>query len=245
MLTSVHTIPHAQKTRVLDEPGLLSQPKVHHLQVNTNVPLILIKRIFSSRYFTASYFSFSVVEWARGTEANRFPLCSRTHFSDRLLLSMNSLQSSGCAEVVQYPYNTPSPSLHRKNGGTVLFISVAVEGDASTVREGVLFLKFGKKEWIIIVKNHFLFILFNTRGAFLTNVRKFSKDRYWNFIAMSYYLTMCWLKIRILEAAPVLSVDPSQINNAEVAVRAMVCRLPPNHGNSKLQTTLIAIGPTT
>ena len=46
----------------------------------------------------------------------------------------------------------------------------------------------------------------------------------------------------ILEAAPVLSVDPSHINSAEVAVSEMVCRLPPNHGNSKVQTPL-AIGP--
>ena len=43
-------------------------------------------------------------------------------------------------------------------------------------------------------------------------------------------------------AAPVLSVDPSHINSAEVAVSDMVCRLPPNRGNSKVQTPL-AIGP--
>ena len=54
----------------------------------------------------------------------------------------------------------------------------------------------------------------------------------------------CWLKITILEATPILSVDPSHINSAEVAVSDMVCRLPPNHGNSKVQTPL-AIGPPT
>ena len=80
---------------------------------------------------------------------------------------------------------------------------------------------------------------FNTGGIFVTKVRKFSEDRHWNFITMSY-----WLKIRILEAVPVLSVDPSHINNAEVAVSDMVCRLPPNHGNSKIQIPL-AIGPPT
>ena len=39
-------LPHAQKTRVLSEPGLLSQQKVHYLQVNTNVPLMLIMTNF-------------------------------------------------------------------------------------------------------------------------------------------------------------------------------------------------------
>ena len=52
------------------------------------------------------------------------------------------------------------------------------------------------------------------------------------------------MKIRILEAAPVLFVDPSHINSAEVAVSDMVYRLPPNHANSKVQT-LLAIGPPT
>ena len=53
--------------------------------------------------------------------------------------------------------------------------------------------------------------------------------------------------VRIREdtrGCPVLSVDPIQITNAEVAVSVMVFRLPPKHGNSKLQTTLLAIGPT-
>ena len=84
---------------------------------------------------------------------------------------------------------------------------------------------------------------FNTGGIFVTNVWKFSEDRHWNFIIMSYR-TPCRLKIRILEAVPVLSVDPSYINSAEVAISDMVCRLPSNHGNSKVQTPL-AIGPPT
>ena len=98
--------------------------------------------------------------------------------------------------------------------------------------------------WSIIFKNRFfVFMSFNTGGIFVTNVRKFSKDRHWNFITMSYRTTW-WLKIGVLEAASVLSVDPSHINSAEVAVSDMVCRLPPNHGNSKVQTPL-AIGPPT
>ena len=40
-----------------------------------------------------------------------------------------------------------------------------------------------------------------------------------------------WLKIRILEATPVLSADPSHINSAEVAVSDMVCRLPLNQSS--------------
>ena len=89
----------------------------------------------------------------------------------------------------------------------------------------------------------FLFISFNTGGIFVNNVRKFSEDRHRNFITLSYRTT-CWLKIRILDAVPVLSVDPCHINSAEVAVSDMVCRLPPNHGNSKIQTPL-ATGPPT
>ena len=81
---------------------------------------------------------------------------------------------------------------------------------------------------------------YNTGGIFVPNVRKFSGHRHWNYITMSYKTTS-WLKIRILEAAPVLSVNPSHINSAEVAVSDMVCRLLPNHGNSKFQPPL-AIG---
>ena len=71
----------------------------------------------------------------------------------------------------------------------------------------------------------------------------FSEDRHWNFITMSYRTT-CWLKISILEGAPVFSVDPSHINSAEVAVIDMVCRLPPNPANSKVQTLLAICPPT-
>ena len=82
-----------------------------------------------------------------------------------------------------------------------------------------------------------------TGDIFVTNVRKFFEDRRRNFITMSYRTTY-WLRIRILEAVPVLSVDRSHVNSAEIAVSDMVCRLPRNHGNSKVQTPL-AIGPPT
>ena len=42
VLSTVLTIPHAQKTGVVSEARLFSQQKVHHLQVNTNKPLLLI-----------------------------------------------------------------------------------------------------------------------------------------------------------------------------------------------------------
>lgn len=54
---------------------------------------------------------------------------------------------------------------------------------------------------------------------------------------------MCWLRIRILEATPVLSVDPNHRYNAEIAVSTIVCQIPPNHENYKLQTTLLGLGP--
>ena len=61
-----------------------------------------------------------------------------------LLVGTVALQA--CTEAVQYPYNTPSPFLHIKKT-EVLFMSVAVEGDANTVREGVLFLEFGRQQF--------------------------------------------------------------------------------------------------
>ena len=99
--------------------------------------------------------------------------------------------------------------------------------------------------WSIIFKNHFFFVFMslNNGGIFVINVRKFSEDRHWNFMTMSDRTT-CWLKIRILEVAPVLSVDPSHINSAKVAVSDMVIRLSPNHGNSKVQTPLAIGSPT-
>ena len=205
-----------------------------------------------------------------GTEANWLPLLIRTHFSNRLLLSMNSRQSLGsycgnprlsrsCAISAQYTkFFTVEKKLE------VLLMPVAEEADASTVREEFFFLQsgcqlfcrdrwqtevvnkiirllLGKWMWCIIFKNHFFFVFmsFTTGGIFITNVRKLSEDRHWDFITMSYWKT-CWLKIRILEATSVLSVDPS--HSAEVTVSDMVFRLPPNYGNSKVQTTL-AIGP--
>ena len=42
MLSSVPTLTHAQKAWVTDEAGPLPQQKLHHLQVNTNKPLMLI-----------------------------------------------------------------------------------------------------------------------------------------------------------------------------------------------------------
>ena len=141
---------------------------------------------------------------------------------------------------------------------------VAEVADASTVREEVFPLIWMPKvrqspltSWgheldhstpfrEIDVEHHFqeplllLYVLQHWRH-FVTNVRKFSESRHRNFITMSYRTT-CWLKIRILEAAPVLSVDPSHINSAELAVSDMACLLPPNHRNSKVQIPL-AIGP--
>ena len=204
------------------------------------------------------------------TETNWLPLCSRTDFNDRLLLSMSSLQSLGsycgtpsCTISAQYTKSFTvekkrrySWCLLRKKLIRVLsergFFCFNLDANISTefvdkLRSWTrLFNSFlGKWMRSIIFKNQFFFVFmcFNTGGIFVTNVRKFSEDRHWNFITMSYRTT-CWLKIRILEAIPVLSVDPSHINKADVAVSDMVCRLPPNHGNYKFQTPLV-IGPPT
>ena len=229
--------------------------------------------IFSSIYFTASYFSFSVVEWAMSTEENWLPLCSRTHFCDRLLLSMNSLQSLGsycgtpslsrsCAISSQYAKSITV----EKKGGTLdaycgrswcehcqrVFFSFNL--DANSSAESVDNQRSRTRSFNSLWENGcgasssrtnflFIFMSFNTGGIFITNVRKFSEDRLWNFNTISYRKT-CWLKIRILETAPVLSVDPSHINSAEVAVSDMVCWLPLNHRNSKVQTPLAIRLPT-
>ena len=119
------------------------------------------------------------------------------------------------------------------------------EADASIVREEVFFpsvwmpivrqsplitwgrkldhsTPFGKMDVKHYLQEHFFFVFmsFNTGGIFVTNVKKFSEDRHWNFITMSYRTT-CWLKIRILEAVPVLSVDPNHNNSSEVAVGSL------------------------
>lgn len=79
------------------------------------------------------------------------PWC-RTFYRDRLLLSMNSHQSSGwycgttnlyrsCAISVQY---TKSSSEKKRE---VILMSVAVDGDASTVREEFSFLQSGCQQF--------------------------------------------------------------------------------------------------
>ena len=50
-----------------------------------------------------------------------------------------------CAEAVQYPYINQFLLFIEKT--EVLFMHVAVEGDASTVREGVLFLQSGCQQF--------------------------------------------------------------------------------------------------
>lgn len=62
---------------------------------------------------------------------------------------------------------------------------------------------------------------------------------------LQHYNKTCWFKIRVLKVALVLSVEPSHTNSPEKAVSDMVCWLPLKHGNSKLQTTLLAFGPPT
>lgn len=90
--------------------------------------------------------------------------------------------------------------------------------------------------WNIIVKNHFFFIIFwNTVEIFVTDVRKFTKDKYW---ISSHRATG-------RSAASVLSVDPSHINSPEVEVSDMICHLPLSHRNSKFQITLLAFSPLT
>lgn len=78
---------------------------------------------------------------------------------------------------------------------------------------------------------------------FIPNVRKVSKDRYWDFTVI--YRPTCRLKIRIFEAAPFLSIDLSYISVTEGTVSDMVRQLPPKHGNSELQATPLAIVPLT
>ena len=95
MLSTVPTIPHAQKTWVLGEARLLSQQKIHHLQVNTNKPLMLIITNFLQHILHYFILLLQCSRVSDATEANWLPLCSRTYFSGHLLLSMNNLQSLG------------------------------------------------------------------------------------------------------------------------------------------------------
>ena len=124
-----------------------------------------------------------------GTEANWLPLCSKTYFSDRLLLSMNSLQFLGsyCG----------TPSLSR---------SCAISAKSFTVE------KKRRYSWCLLWKK--LMRALSERRFFFPSIWMSTFQQ--SLLTMSYRTTW-WLKIRILEAAPVLSVDPSHINSAEVA----------------------------
>ena len=116
MLCSVSTIPDIQKTRVIGEPRLLSQQKVHHLQVNTNIPLMLIIPNFLQHvlhHFILFLQRSRVSEGYRGkpvvvVQQNTFQrsLAAVNEVSN-LLVSTVALRV--CTEAVQYPYSTPSP----------------------------------------------------------------------------------------------------------------------------------------
>lgn len=117
--------------RFLREAELLSQQKIHHLQVNTNKTLVLIITMFSSTYFTALYFSLCVVKWARGTTANRLPLWSRAILN----LWVHTMAFQVCAELLCSKKNKNARILHAWSGKSWREMRI--------VREEVLFLQFG------------------------------------------------------------------------------------------------------
>ena len=75
-----------------------------------------------------------------GTEANCLPMCSRTQFSDRLLLSMNSLQSLGSHSKFEQKLRnicTVHHVFHWREKTEAILMPVAEEADASTVIEEI------------------------------------------------------------------------------------------------------------
>ena len=109
---------------------------------NTNKSLMLIITIFSSTYFTASYFSFSE-RWVQRQTCCR---CEAEIISVIvMLLSMNSLQSLGSYCSTSSLSRSSAISVQNIKSFTVkkkmevLLMPVVEEADASTVREEFFF----------------------------------------------------------------------------------------------------------
>src|SRR5215469_775295 len=79
-------------------------------------------------------------------------------------------------------------------------------------------------------------------GGLVVAVGKLCERWYRKFFAVSHWTAGRW-KVGVLEAVPILPVDASSIDSAEVTIRCMVKRLPPNHRNPKLQGSFLAIRP--
>ena len=110
----------------------------------------------------------------------------------------------------------------------------------------IIKLILGKRMWTIIAKIRFfiLLALLSWSRTVITIVKKHYIDGYWAFIRVSNRST-CWFKIRLLENFTILSVNPSHINSAKIAVRDMVFGLSPYHGYSKFLTSLLTFTPLT
>ena len=100
--------------------------------------------------------------------------------------------------------------------------------------------------WSIIAKIRFFILLALLRSGriVITIFRNYFIDRDWAFIRVSNRTT-CWYKIGVLENFTVLSINPSHINGAKIAVWDMISGLSPYHGYSKLYTGLLTFAPLT
>ena len=149
MLSSVPTIPHAQKAWVLGEAGLLPQQKIHHLQVNTNKPLMLIITNFLQHILHCFILLLQCSQVSKGYRGKLVAIVKQNIFQQLLATVNEQSPIFGFilwhSKLVQKLSNicTVHQVLLFKEKMEELLMSVAVKGDASAVRDEVLFLQSG------------------------------------------------------------------------------------------------------
>lgn len=172
--------------------------------------------------------------------------CSKTLFSDRLLQSTNSLFGlvlchSKFKQKLRNICTVPQILFRlKKNGGTLdtccnrMWYENSQRGNIfpSLLMPTLHIIQFllRKRMWSMIVKTSPSFFFFLTTFFFFLTT-------------FFFFLTTCCLRSgHLMQLWFILVTRVTSVAKMK-QVSAMFCRLPPNHGNSKLQSTLLALGP--
>ena len=153
MLSSVPTIPHAHKAWVLGEFGLLSQQEVHNLHVNTNIPLMLIITNFLMHLLHRCILLIQRSRVSEGYRCKPVAVVQKNTFQRSIAAvteqSPNFWLVLWHSTLVQKLYNIHTVHhqvlLFLEN--KILFMPIGVECNASTVKEGVIFLQSGCQQF--------------------------------------------------------------------------------------------------
>ena len=149
MLSTVPNIPHAQKTWVLSEVRLLSQQKVHHLQLNTNKPFMLIITNFLQRILRRFILHLQCSRMSDGYRGKLVAVVKQNTFQWSLTAANEQSPIFGIvlwhSMLEQKLCNicTVHQVLHCREKTEVHLMLVAEEADASTTREEFFFLRSG------------------------------------------------------------------------------------------------------